>query len=67
MGALTPECWDWGVRVVDEDAALSDVPKVRVNPPDLGSLDPFTSKSIPKIQTGMGAYFKSAYEKKQIT
>ena len=42
-----------------ENAALRDVPKVRVNPPGLGSLDPFVSSSIPELRTGVAEYFDS--------
>ena len=43
-----------------EDPEMQEVPKVRVNPPRLGSLDAFTSESIPKLQKGMDDYFASA-------
>ena len=49
--------WSEGIL---EDSALKDVPKVRVNPPDLGSLDPFESASIQPLREGMEAYFESA-------
>ncbi|EOD23428.1 hypothetical protein EMIHUDRAFT_239708 [Emiliania huxleyi CCMP1516] len=42
-----------------ENAALRDVPKVRVNPPGLGSLDPFVSSSIPELREGTTEYLKS--------
>lgn len=48
----------WRDGILDNDA-LSDVPKVRVNPPDLGSLDPFVSASIPGLRSGMIEYFAS--------
>lgn len=42
------------------DESLSDIPKIRVNPPDLGSLAAFKSSSITGIRTGMEEYFASA-------
>lgn len=51
-------------RDILEDREMQDVPKLRINPPELGSLDPFSSASIPKIRAGMTGYFASATGKR---
>jgi len=53
----------WQAGIMDE-STLRDVPKVRVNPPDLGSLDPFVSASIAPIREGMAEYFLSSIGKR---
>eukprot|EP00438_Fugacium_kawagutii_P021330 Skav215881 [mRNA] locus=scaffold956:13963:15207:- [translate_table: standard] len=51
---------------IENVSALQCRPQVRVNPPRLGSLDAFSSDSIPKLQKGMQDYFNSDLGKQQI-
>lgn len=51
---------------IEERAELQSTPRVRVNPPKLGSLAAFQSTSIPKLQKGMEEYFASELGKQQM-
>ena len=51
---------------IEEVAEFQSKPRVRVNPPKLGSLDAFRSESIPKLRKGMGEYFASDLGKQQM-
>jgi len=53
-------------REVAEDPELRDVPKVRINPPGLGSLDAFLSQSLKPIREQMAAYLASDDGRRQV-
>ncbi|CAK9013061.1 unnamed protein product [Durusdinium trenchii] len=63
MATDSERLWKEGIEDVAE---LQSVPKVRVNPPGLGSLDAFASDSIPKLRQGMEEYFASNLGKEQM-
>uniref|UniRef100_A0A7S4W7R8 RING-type domain-containing protein n=1 Tax=Alexandrium monilatum TaxID=311494 RepID=A0A7S4W7R8_9DINO len=64
----------WGLKLIDiatdaetqweafvkENPMSRGVPKLRVNPPDLGGEAAFSSKSVPRVLEGMERYFGSA-------
>lgn len=55
----------WNLQI-EEVPAFQSKPRVRVNPPELGSLDAFGSESIPKLREGMDEYFVSDLGKQQM-
>lgn len=55
----------WKEQIEEKDE-LQPRPRVRVNPPKLGSLDAFRSESIPKLREGMDEYFASNLGKQQM-
>ena len=63
MATDSERLWREHIEQVPE---LRSVPRVRVNPPDLGSLDAFGSDSIPKLLDGMEEYFASDLGKEQV-
>jgi hypothetical protein len=44
---------------IEQDRELRDIPKVRVNPQEVGSLDAFSSKSIPDIRQSIRDFLAS--------
>ena len=55
--------WEQQIEYVE---ALQSRPRVRVNPPRLGSLDAFSGHSVPKLTEGMEDYFDSEVGKEQM-